>query len=120
VTTDGGGASEAEWRAARAEAVLALDEALTWNLAAPGWARVQAAVRDMTGAASASPDALRQVTVVLELCGPQRIATRLGDASQLPAPMAVQERIAELVCTLTQDSAPDADDAADPDLTARM
>ena len=106
--------------AARAEAVLALREALTWSLAAPRWAQVHAAVEDMAAVASAGPDALRQAIVLLELCGPLRTVTRLGDTPQLPAPMAVQERIAELVGALTPDGAADADDASDQDLTARM
>jgi CATRA-Associated Small Protein len=117
---DGAGQNESDGSAARAEAVLALREALTWNLPARSWAQVHGAVEDIAAAASADPDTLRQATVLLALSGPRRVATRLGDTPQLPAPMAVHERIAELVGALTQDGASDADDAPDQDLTARM
>jgi hypothetical protein len=120
VASGGTGSGNADWRAARAEAVLALGDALTWNLPAPRWAQVQGVINDMAAAASASPDVLRQATALLELSGPVRVVTRLGDASQLPAPMAVRERVAELVDTLTRDGAVDADDAPGPDLTAWM
>jgi hypothetical protein len=103
VIADGAASHEVEWRAARHEAVAALTEALRWELPQWRWENVQAVLAELAGADS--PDRLWQATASLELCGPLRVARRLGDAPepddiQLPAPKAVRERIAELIDTL--------------------
>jgi len=104
VDTDNAGGSETEWRAARAEALAVLGDALLWNLTASRWEHVRDAVADLAQAVAAtSVGALWQAIGHLELCSPVRVATRLGDAVALPAPMAARERIAELIDALTRD-----------------
>lgn len=97
----------AEWRAARGQAAALLRDALEWDLPGPRWHQVQEAVADMAAAAATQETAaLYRAIGLLDLCGPDRVATRLGahqeDIARLPAPMPVRERIAELVDTLTR------------------
>lgn len=103
---DNAGSGDTEWRAARDEALAALSDALMWNLSAPRWEQVQGAIADVAAALSAgSLAALWESTGRLELCGPLRVSTRLGDTPVLPAPKAVREQITELIDALTEDGA---------------
>lgn len=113
----------AEWRAARAQAAALLRDALAWDLPAPRWQQVQDAVADMVAAAAARDIAgLHRAAGYLDLCSPDRVATRLGsqqeDTARRPAPMLVRERIAELVDTLSRDD-PLARDGPGPDPASR-
>jgi hypothetical protein len=102
VINDNAGSGDMEWRAARDEALAALSDALLWNLSASRWEQVQDAITDVTAALSAaSLAALWESTGRLELCGPLRVSTRLGDMPVLPAPKAVREQITELIDALT-------------------
>jgi hypothetical protein len=106
VINDNAGSGDMEWRAARDEALAALSDALMWNLSAPRWEQVQGAIADVAAALSAgSLAALWESTGRLELCGPLRVSTRLGDTPVLPAPKAVREQITELIDALTEDGA---------------
>ncbi|HLK00814.1 MAG TPA: CATRA system-associated protein [Streptosporangiaceae bacterium] len=108
----------AEWRAAHLEAVAALTDALEWRLPAQRWEHIQTVLAEMAEAAAAgSTDRLWHATANLELCGPQRVGTRLGDAAEpgdmkTPVPKAVRDRIVELTHTLGDRTA--ADDEPEP------
>lgn len=98
-------AGDREWHAARDEALAALSDVPEWILSAARWEQVREAIANMTAAVSAaSPDDLWQTTSVLELCGPLRVAVRLGDTPALPAPKAVRDQVAELVTDLKTDA----------------
>ena len=100
----GNGNSRAEWRAARSEALVMLQDALAWNLPVTDWEQVQNAVTDMAIAvATTSLDALWQTVSRLEFCSPLRVATRVGDTPPLPAPKAVRDRVTELIATLARE-----------------
>lgn len=117
---DGVQAAGEQWRAARLEAVAALTDALEWMLPRRRWEHVQAALAEMAAAAAGDgPDQLWQATANLELCGPQRVKIRLGDAAEpddlkTPAPKAVRDRIAELMHTLAPGGRSAADDEPEP------
>jgi hypothetical protein len=101
VTTENPEISDANWQAARDEAVAALTEALTWELTESRWEQVSSAVEEIASAVNAArPDALWQTTGDLQLYASLRVRTRLGDTPPLPAPKALRERIAELVESL--------------------
>lgn len=120
MTEDTTGTSETEWHAARDEALAVLRDALGWNLSLRRWEQVQDTVTEMAAAvAAASTNSLWQMTGRLELSSPVRVATRLGDAAVLPAPMLVRERIAELVDTLTRVDTLKAGDETGMDPAAR-
>lgn len=105
-STDEAGASDAEWRSARDEAIAVLRDALRWNMTAARWAQAGDVVEEIaSAAASASPDALWQTTGSLELFSPPRVINRIGGTGGdtpplLPAPRAVRARIVELVDSL--------------------
>ena len=102
MNNDNAGTGDTEWRAARDEAQAALSDALVWKLPATRWEQVREAVADMaTAVTDGRPADLWQAIGRLELCSPVRVATRLGDTPQLPAPKAVREQIAELTDALT-------------------
>lgn len=104
VINDNAGSGDIEWRAARDEALAALSDALVWNLSPSRWEQVRDAVGDLSAALSAGRlDALWQSTGRLELCGPLRVSTRLGDTPALPAPKPVREQITDLIDALTED-----------------
>jgi CATRA-Associated Small Protein len=96
------GSGDAEWRAAREQAVEVLRDALEWNLPEWRWKDAGEAISDISAAVSAARlDALWRAIGGLDLCGTPRVAGRLGDTPSLPAPVAVRDRIAELVDALT-------------------
>jgi hypothetical protein len=95
------GASDEEWLAACDEALAVLSDSLIWRLPEPSWDHVVAALVEIAEAVEASSlDDLWRGIASLELCGPLRISTRLGDTPQLPAPKPVLERVAELTTVL--------------------
>ena len=97
----GGGPADDEWRTAGEEALAVLSAALLWNLPAPLWEQVREAIAGVAAAVTAgSPAALWQASEYLDLYGPLRASTRLGDAP-VRAPKAIREQIAELVDTLS-------------------
>jgi hypothetical protein len=78
-----------------------LSAVLLWNLPASLWEQMQEAVTDVAVAISeTSPDALWQASENLDLYGPLRTVTRLGDPPRVRAPKAIRDQIAELVETL--------------------
>jgi hypothetical protein len=107
VTNPGAGSNgdgksvNAAWRRAGEEAIAVLSAALLWNLPASLWEQVQEAVAGVAAAITkASPDDLWQASEDLDLYGPLRADTRLGDPPRVAAPRAIREQIAELVDTL--------------------
>lgn len=96
-----GKAVNAAWRRAGEEAIAVLSAALRWNLPASLWEQVQEAVAGVAAAITeASPDDLWRASEDLDLYGPLRAGTRLGDPPRVGAPKAIREQIAELVDTL--------------------
>lgn len=112
-------AERADGPAARDEATAVLGEVLTWRLTEPEWEEVAAAVATLAAAAGQpgteelwraagqpGTDALWRAAGELELHAPVRVKARLGDTPPLPAPLALRERIAELVRFLARPAGP--------------
>jgi hypothetical protein len=90
-----------EWQRARQETVETLQGVLCWNLQPTRWEQVRGILTEMAAAIAApGPAALLDATETLELYGPVRVETRLGDESREPVPANVREQVAELVDTL--------------------
>lgn len=112
VNTYGSGVGDTEWSPARDEAIAVLRDALDWTMSPASWDQVRGTIEEIAAAiAAASPDALWRTTGNLELRGPLRVATRLGDPPALPAPREIRERMVELIDALT--SAGEAADVTD-------
>lgn len=85
---------------AREDALDVLQDALVWRLTGGRWRAVEQALEAIAGALAAGDSTVFRAAVCdLELAGPVR-AVRVEDASTLPAPQRVRERINELVHTL--------------------
>jgi hypothetical protein len=103
---------------ARKDALDVLRDALVWRLTGARWRAVEQVLEALAGAlATDESAAFRAAVCDLELGGPVR-AVRVEDASTLPAPQGVRERINELIHTLdgsrpTDQQAGDAAAAAD-------
>jgi hypothetical protein len=98
----GSGAGDPEWSPARAEAIAALSDTLVWTLSEASWGQVGDVIEEIAAAiAAASPAALSRTTGNLELRGPMRVLTRLGDPPVVPVPREIRERIVELINALT-------------------
>lgn len=92
---------EDEWQQARQEALETLQGVLCWSLQPTRWEQVRGILTEMAAAVVGSgPAALWEATETLELYGPVRVETRLGDESREPVPASVREQVAELVDTL--------------------
>jgi hypothetical protein len=71
---------------------------MLWNLPGPRWDQVGEAVGGMAAAfAGDSPDALWQATGYLQLCGQLRARMPLAGRTDPLAPVAVRERISDLI-----------------------
>jgi hypothetical protein len=100
-----------------ADALDVLRTVPEWSLPPSHWDQVQDAIAGMASAvAGAQPDVLLRSIGQLELCGPRRVATRLGNTPELPVPKAVRERTADLVLVLARDAdlSPDEQPWLDP------
>jgi hypothetical protein len=86
------------------DVVDVLRQALTWELPAPDWVNVGAAI----GRLEASHD-VRADVGHLELAGAMRIITRYGDRPVTQMPEELRERVNELIHALG--AVPDAEDA---------
>jgi hypothetical protein len=89
-----------------------LQDVSRWTLTTGRWNLVSqrlVALADAIG--RASEDDVTKALVDLELAGPVRIRTRLGDEPLVPAPLEVRERLNRLVFEL---GAPPPADRADP------
>jgi hypothetical protein len=80
----------------RDDALTVLREALAWELPASGWAGVGDALSKLAASRDLEAD-----LGYLELAGPFRIATRVGDEPVTPIPAPVRERVNELIHSLT-------------------
>lgn len=104
MVTDNAGIDDVEWRAARDQALELLRDALEWNLPERRWWDVSGAISDMAVAVSAaSANTLWRAVGSLDLCATTRVASRLGDTPPLPAPVAVRDRIADLIDALADE-----------------
>jgi hypothetical protein len=113
VNTYGSGVGDTEWSPARDESIAVLRDALDWTMSSASWDQVRGTVEEIAAAiAVTSANALWRTTGSLELRGPVRVATRLGDPPLLPVPREIRERIVELIDTLT--SAAEAAAVTDP------
>lgn len=92
---------------AREDALDVLRDALVWRLTGGHWQTVEQALEAMAEALAADDKvAFRAAVCDLEVAGPVR-AVPVEDASTLPAPQQVRERINELVHTLDGSQRPD-------------
>lgn len=84
----------------REDALDVLQDVLVWRLTGSRWRAVEQALEMMAGALTVGDSAVFRAAIYdLELAGPVR-AVRVEDASTLPVPQRVWERINELVHTL--------------------
>jgi hypothetical protein len=91
----------AQWREASAEARAVLQIVIRWRLEPSGWLRVKDALEGMTAAVAAvDAESLRREIAHLELLGPFRVSTRLGDPPKEPAPEDIRERVNLLIDAL--------------------
>ena len=96
-----------DWPEASEEARAVLIAATEWRLREPRWYEVRGAVEKMAAAlAAADLQSLVDAAAQLEQLGPLRVATRLGDPPNEPAPADVRERINELIDALVPDDNP--------------
>lgn len=104
--------SGARWEPVRTEAVGLLRQVVGqpgWETSAARWVRVDAAVAAMESAVTQPSGwtALEDASADLELFGPPRVSTRLGDRPVVPAPPAIRERINKLIHRLERAAAGD-------------
>jgi hypothetical protein len=92
------------WAAACEDALIALQDALTWELSEPAWGEVASAISDMARAiAGRDADLLIQATSSLELCSPLRVGTRAGGHDNREStPVTVKEQVAHTVKDLNE------------------
>ncbi len=78
------------------DAGAALRSAARWDLTPDAWSRVAVVIERLAGAlATHEVAAIDEAVAELELAGPVRVATRIGDSQSVPPP--IRERINELV-----------------------
>ena len=98
------------------EASGLLRQVVGWEASEAYWARIDGAVTAMEAAIEESDPwtALDNAAAELELLGPPRVSTGLGDRPVIPAPPEVRERINKLITQLVrQDGQPSKKHQAD-------
>ena len=78
------------------DVVTVLRQALDWQLPAAGWVDVRLALDRLGASHDVGAD-----LGYLELAGPFRIGTRVGDEPTTPIPAPLRERVNELIHSLT-------------------
>lgn len=94
----------------RARVAEVLRQVSQWQLTEGRWGRVDRALSAVERALrSGAEDAIAPAVHDLELAGPLRIRTRVGDPPRVPAPPETRERLNKLILDLAEPPAEDRD-----------